>query len=148
MEPLPIAGGPCAGAEQRMRFVFVKPGVEIEIVELLGPKHSGEGLSMHAALVFAQVLWGDPLIELFVVRDPVGEYLVEGRKRVRCRSFAQPQPHLGGLASRNFQEVMGCDFGSRMGWIDRFPLASGQVFMKGVFDIRRRVWLTPEPLVI
>ena len=34
--------------------MLVQPAIEVEIVILLGPQHSGQRLAMHPTLIFAQ----------------------------------------------------------------------------------------------
>ena len=66
--------------EQRVRIVLLEPRVEIEIVVLLRPQHSGERLTMDAALVFAERCRRDAIVELVGFLLPLREDRVERRK--------------------------------------------------------------------
>ena len=56
VEPLGIARTPLTRSHQRMSVMLLQPLVEIEIVVLLGPQHSGQRLAVYATFVFAQRL--------------------------------------------------------------------------------------------
>ena len=48
---------PCpSDVEQRVAFVLAQPPLQIEVVELLAPQHSGQSLPVHPPLVFVQRL--------------------------------------------------------------------------------------------
>ncbi len=73
VEPFGVAGCASAIAHQRMSVMLLQPPVDVEIVILLGPEHSCQGLPMHAALVFAQTFGSDAVVELVGIGKPGSE---------------------------------------------------------------------------
>src|SRR4029079_16257914 len=64
-----------------------EPSLEVKIIILLAPQHTGQRLTMHKPLVFVQRVGGDSPIKLAGVGDAVFEYSVEVPKRIAasCR---------------------------------------------------------------
>ena len=69
VEPRLVAGAPTGGRAQRMRLALAQPGVEVEVVGLLGPQHAGERLAHHRLGV-----------------------IVDARRRDRRRRTRRPRP--------------------------------------------------------
>ena len=77
--------------EQRVALVLAQPALQVEVVELLAPHHSGERLPVYPALVVAERLWRDPLVELVGVGDPGLEHTLEAVEPFPCRRACQAQ---------------------------------------------------------
>src|SRR5271155_5605716 len=125
-----------------MRIVLVEPFIEIEIVILLGPQHSGERLPVNAALVFAQAGWSDALVKLVRIGETGVEGLIEGVESAKNvggvggRLRAQPQAYNFASTGWNVQHVMGGGFGSGLRRIDSITRAGDDIPVKGVFYVR------------
>ena len=71
-----------------MALVLAQPFLQVEVVELLAPQHSRQRLAVHPALIFAQRLRRDPLVEFVRISDPALEYLLEALEGVVRRAAA------------------------------------------------------------
>ena len=123
VEPLGIPDIAMSRARQGMSLMLVQPFVEIEIVVLLAPQHSGQRLAVHATFVLAQRTRGDPIVEFVRISETGGEYLVKCAEWIGRRFRTQPQPHDLAATRGYFQTIMRGRLRSRLGRIHSLPLA-------------------------
>ena len=62
-------------------MMFRQPAIGIEVVELLGPEHAGEGLAHHVGGVRGDRGWGHGTIELVRLLQASGEGFVTSTAR-------------------------------------------------------------------
>ena len=148
VEPLGVAHVVAGGLEQRMALVLAQPALQVEVVELLAPQHSGQRLAVHAALIFVQRLGRNPRVELVGVGDAALEDLLEAAERVLDCGGRQAQPERLAAAGGHFEDVVGRGLGPDLGGIDRVALSRDHVGVERILDVRRRVGLAPQPLRI
>ena len=144
VEPLGISGFAVRVPEQGVSFVLVQPFVQIEVVVLLAPEHSGERLAMHAALVLTQCFWGDPLVEFVRVRQAGLEYLLKIAEGIRRGLRAEPQPHYFTASRGDLQAVMRGGLGPGPGRIHSVAPAQDNTLVERIFHIRRGICLPPQ----
>ena len=77
--------------------MLLKPLIDVEVVVLFAPQHSGQRLAMHPALILVELGRRDPLVEFVRFVEPSLKYLVEVFESVDPCRGGQPQAY--GLAS-------------------------------------------------
>ena len=103
---------------------------------------------MHPALVFAQRLRRDPLVEFVRVGDPAFEYPLEAAEGVVRRGGCEPQADRLAAAAGHFQHVVGRGLGPHLGGIHRLALSRDDVGVERILDVGRSIGLAPETLRI
>ena len=103
--------------------MLLQPTVEIEVVVLLAPQHSGQRLAVHATFVLAQRARGDPVIKLVRVSEARGKDLVKRVECVGCWLCTQSQPYDLAATRRHLQAIVGGRFRARLVWIHSLLLA-------------------------
>ncbi len=84
------------GGRRRHRRVAVEPSIDVEMEELLRPKHAGERLPQHSPLVRSRRCGCQPRVERIRFGAPSRHDLVE-RGFLAVRTRAQLEPHLSRL---------------------------------------------------
>ena len=146
VEPLRVPHVVPGGLEQRMTLVLAQPVLEIEVVVLLAPQHSGQRLAVHPALIFGQRLGRDPLVEFVGVGDAALEYLLEAAEGVVGPGGRQAQPDSLAAAAGHVEDIVGRGLGARLGGIHRLALSRDDVGVERILDVGRRVGLAPQTL--
>jgi len=115
--------------------MFVGPFIQIEIVILLGPEHSGERLPMYAALIFTERARGDLMVELIGLGHAREEYLIELVERIGKILSIEAQTYGVGSTGGHFEDIVGRHLGTGSVWIDGFLFAIHDVLVKSVLHI-------------
>ncbi len=148
VEPFRVPHVLPGGFEQRMALVLAQPLLQVEVVVLLAPQHSRQRLAVHPALIFAQRLRRDPLVEFVRVADPAFEYLLEIAEGIFYLGGRQPQADRLAAAAGHFEDIVGRGLGPHLGGIHRLALSRDDVIVERILDVGRSIGLAPETLRI
>ena len=139
VEVLPVAIAAEAPARGRLRpgRVASQPLPDVVVVELFGPEHPGEGLTLHGALVVAEVAVQDGLVELIRFASAQIEHLVEIDER-RALPFAAQAKADRSCGSCGHREAMhGRGLGAGPLRVDGVGVAVDEGTMEGILDVHR-----------
>ena len=127
-----------------MTAVLAQPVLQVEEVELLGPEHARQRLAVNPALILAQRLRGDPVVELVGLGDAPRQSRRESAKCVVGRVTSQAKTDGLAPAAGHLQHVVGGGLGSGLGGVDRIAVSRDDVRVEGVLDVGRGIGLAPE----
>ena len=144
VKPFRVPHAAAAGFHERMTLVLLEPSIHIEVVVLLAPQHARQRLAVHPALVLAQRLRRDPLVELVGVGDPALECLLEAAEGVVGPGGGQTEADGLAAAGGHVEHIVGRGLGPDLGGVDRVAAARDDVFVERVLDVRGRIGLAPE----
>src|SRR6516162_6041265 len=137
----PIAVAPVLPVLRRRRLsrIAIEPTLHTEVIELLAPQHSGDGLTLYPP----QVLVGDAFLERGVksihLGNAPGENIIEAGKT--ARSFltgGKPHPDRSATSGGDFAQVKSSDFRAFAGSVYRFGIIVDNVFVKCVLEVAWR----------
>jgi hypothetical protein len=129
------------------RIVAGEPLLDVEEVDLLCPEHAGQRLALHQLFVGRRLRRMDGLIEIVGLFPPCNDRLLDAREGIVQRFVRQPEvPHVRS-ASGNRRAEMEPRLRAVAVWIHA-RLALDEVAVERVFDVRRDVRRTVEPLVV
>src|SRR6195256_4306694 len=144
VEPLGIAPALLTRTGEWMSSMRLQPAVEVEIVVLLAPQHSRQGLAVHATFILAQRRWGDPLVEFVGIGQASSKYLVERSEGVGWWFRAQAQPDYLAAAGWDFKTIESRGLRAHLGGIHSIVIACDHIIMKSIFYKWRRIRLAPQ----
>ena len=110
--PVPVAPGLALRRRGRRGRIAVQPERHVEVVELLGPQQSGNGLAMHPARVRIGDPGGQGGVILVRLVPPLLQDGIEAAGRVRLLIGPQPDTELHGLAGGDGEDGMGGGLGA------------------------------------
>ena len=145
VRPLLVADVEPRRRAQRVRRVLAQPDVQVEVVVLLGPQHSGQGLTHDHRAVLVQRCRDDRRVELVGLRLTQRQHLVEVRERVvgARRRGGQAQVEHDLAASRDDRLPVGSDLRAALrAHCVGFAVNDGPV--DAVLHVGRRVGLAPQ----
>src|SRR5437764_1063560 len=135
------------GCPQWMGAVLLEPDVDVEIVRLLRPQHSGQALTHYRGGVSSNRWWRDGFVELVRFMPAGGNQFVEGREgipTVERRCWAQAHSVGNGAAGRDNGAKVGCRLRSLSRRIHRFYPTADDAVVDAVLHIGRVVVAVPE----
>ena len=133
--------------------VLVEPVVAVEEVELLAPKHAGEGLAHHHGRVRAHRRRRDRLVKLIgftqPAREDVVEFYSEGRVDPVRGTAGDPQSNHLGLAGADIELIVRRDLAALLAGVDRLLTPIDDTVVDPVLHVGTLVFLSGEqPLVV
>src|SRR5215472_14142356 len=135
VEPLRVTGSPLLRSQNRMGVVFQQPLVEVEIVILFRPQHSGERLPVHTLFVLAQILRRNAIVEFVCIGQTLGKNRIEVRERIRSGLAAQPQANHLASSRRHIQDIMRRRLGPCFCWIYGIGIAMDHIFVESTCNL-------------
>src|SRR6266480_5272303 len=123
MKPLGIANALLTRSRQGMSCVLFQPAVQIEVVVLLAPQHTGQGLAMYAAFILAQRLRSNSVVEFVGIGKASSEYLVKRAEWISWWFRTQSKPDDLAAAGGDIQAIVRRSLRARLGGIHSVLIA-------------------------
>ena len=148
VEPVDVARTAAESPAHRVRVVLRQPAIEVEVVVLLRPEHSGQRLADHPVLVLAEHVRRDAVVELVGLAQPVGEDTVELRTGCRCEPWREPELHRALAVRGDLEHVVRRGLRAAACRADRVTPAGDHVVVEGVLHAGRLVLAAKQTLVV
>src|SRR6516162_1922978 len=137
----PIAVAPVLPVLRRRRlsWIAIQPTLHIEVIKLLVPQHSGEGLTLYPPHVLVDNAFLERGVKGIGLGNALGKNIIEAVKA--ARSFlpsGEPHPDRSATPSRDLAEVKSSDFRAVAGSVYRFGIVVDNVFVKRVLEVAWR----------
>ncbi len=116
-----------------------QPLLDVVVVELLGPHHSRQRLTVHRSFLRGELRRLDGQVVVVGLGVAPGEQLGEIPERVSVWLLAEPEPQGAAFARPELFPVDRGNLGAGPGRVDRSRVALDQVAVESVLDVRGRV---------
>ena len=128
--------------------MLAKPVLQIEVVVLLGPEHPRQRLAVDAALILAQSLRCDPLVEFVGLGDPPVESSLEPAEGIVYGSGRETQPDGLAAGGGHVEHVVGCGLRPDPGGVHGVRVSRDDVGVERILDVGSGVGLAPQTVGI
>ena len=115
--------------------ISLQPLVDIVIVELFCPEHSGKSLTLDVSFIRRLDVALDVTIELICFLLPQYKQLIEVPKRVGREMVCKPQTERPRFARGDGKIVMECGLGAPVRIVKRFLISVDDEFIDPVFEV-------------
>src|SRR6516165_2630123 len=116
---LPVLGG------RRLSKITIKPTLHVEVIKLLAPQHSSEGLTLYTLHVR--------------VGNPPGENIIEAVEAARPLLIGgEPDANRGAALGRDLAHVEPSDLGAFSGRVHRCGPVVNDIFVEGILEMALR----------
>src|SRR5437660_1427592 len=106
MKPLGVASALLTRSRQGMSCVLFQPAVQVEVVVLLAPQHTGQGLAVYATFILAQRARSNSVIEFVGIGKASSEYVIKRTEWISWWFRTQSKPDDLAAPGGDFQAIV------------------------------------------
>ena len=142
MPPIAVAPETAFARRRWLARIASQPEVDVVVIELFAPEHTGEGLALYEPFIVAQGSRLERSIEGIRLVRRCPDRVVEAVQQVHDRTFlctAEAQPDRGRHSRRELHFVVRGSFGSLLATIDGTGAAMDDELVDAILDIRYRI---------
>src|SRR5262249_33567878 len=124
---------------RRLSRIAIEPMLHIEVIKLLVPQHSGEGLTLYSPHVLVDNASLECGVKGIRLGNAPGKNIIEAVRAAQSMlTGAEPQPDRSAASGWDFAQVKSSDFRASAGTVHRFGPVVDNVFVERILEVAWR----------